>query len=300
MSTIYVISGPEIGRSFDLPGNALYLGRAPDNDIQIKDRFVSRRHLRILKKGERYFLEDLGSKNGTFMDGELIKEGVAVELREGSPVVLGMSVICLGEQCPEDILELLQSMRLPGQVREGVSEPPQDREMTPQKNMDLLRKVSEVHSESLNLVEILEKILDHVFGHFTWLDRGAIILLDRETGEISEVVSKVKGETEDRGERYCQDVVEQVIEEGKAIMFPSPDAEVEGSDLPDTLKLLKIRSVICVPLISQSRVRGVIYVDSVRTVHGFRKEDLSLFRALTIPTSNAIENAVLYSRRRRS
>jgi pSer/pThr/pTyr-binding forkhead associated (FHA) protein len=300
MSRLYVISGPEIGRSFDLPGESLYVGRAPENDIQIKDRFVSRRHLRILKRSQKYFLEDMGSKNGTFVDGQLIKAGVDVELAEGIPVVLGMSVICLGEQCPEDILDLLQSMKLPGQSKQGGSEPSRDRQMTPQKNMELLRKISAVCSESLNVGEILEKILHHVFGHFTRLDRGAIILLDRDTGEICEVVSKAKGGAEGRGERYCHDVVEQVIEEGKAIMYPSVDAEEEGSELPETLKLLKIRSVICVPLISQSRVRGVIYVDSVRTVHGFRKEDLSLFKALTIPAANAIENAVLYSKRRRT
>jgi pSer/pThr/pTyr-binding forkhead associated (FHA) protein len=298
MTRLYVISGPEIGRTFDLKGQALYVGRAPENDIQIKDRFVSRRHLRILKKGEGYALEDMGSKNGTFVDGEMIKAGVEVELTEGIPVVLGMSVICLGDQCPEDILKLLESMSLTGQEKERVSQP-QDREMAPQKNMELLRKVSGVCSESMNLGEILEKILDHVFEHFTRLDRGAIVLLDRATGEICEVVSKVRGTIEGRGERYCLDVVEHVIEEGESIMFPNVDAEEAGSELMDTLKLLKIRSVICVPLISQARVRGVIYVDSVRTVHGFRKEDLSLFRALTIPAANAIENALLYSRRGR-
>jgi GAF domain-containing protein len=71
----------------------------------------------------------------------------------------------------------------------------------------------------------------------------------------------------------------------------------EGLEIPDTLRLLKISSVMCVPLISKSRVRGVLYVDCVTKAHGFRKEDLSLFKAMSIPAANAIENAVLYAGR---
>jgi GAF domain-containing protein len=91
--------------------------------------------------------------------------------------------------------------------------------------------------------------------------------------------------------------VEQVIEEGKGVMLR--DSVAEGvSEIPDTLRSLGIRSVLCVPLISKSRVRGVLYADSVTSAHGFRREDLSLFKALSIPAANAIENALLYAGRR--
>jgi len=53
--------------------------------------------------------------------------------------------------------------------------------------------------------------------------------------------------------------------------------------------------VMCVPLMSKSKIRGAIYVDSVSKPYGFRKEDLSLLSALSSPAAIAIENATLYS-----
>ena len=67
-----------------------------------------------------------------------------------------------------------------------------------------------------------------------------------------------------------------------------------GVNLSESMQLMKIKSVMCVPLISRSTVRGVIYVDSVSKPHGFRKEDLSLLTALSIPAAYAIENALLH------
>jgi signal transduction histidine kinase/ActR/RegA family two-component response regulator len=61
------------------------------------------------------------------------------------------------------------------------------------------------------------------------------------------------------------------------------------------MEIMKIKSVMCVPLISKSKIRGAIYVDSVSKPYGFRKEDLSLLSALSSPAAIAIENATLYS-----
>jgi hypothetical protein len=298
MTSLYVISGPDIGRSFQSEKEEIYVGRSPENEIQIKDRFVSRRHLRITRKEGKYYLEDLESKNGTFVDGTLILPGVPVGLEKDIPVVMGMSVICLGDKCSDDILSLLDAVVQPSQER-GSEGPTQDRPGTTQKNMELLRKVSEVFTQSLNVNEILNKILDHVFEFFKRIDRGAIVLLDQETGEISVVVSRARDGVQKDAERYCPDIVEQVLEDGKGIMIRDAQASGAESEIPDTLNLLKINSVMCVPLISKSRVKGVLYVDCVSKAHGFRKEDLSLFKAMSIPAANAIENAVLYAGRRR-
>lgn len=63
----------------------------------------------------------------------------------------------------------------------------------------------------------------------------------------------------------------------------------------ESMELMKIRSVMCVPLISKSQIRGVIYVDSLNKPNGFRNEDLSLLTALSSPAAIAIENAFLCS-----
>ena len=295
MTNLYVVNGSDEGRSFDLKGDTIYIGRSPDNDIQIKDRFVSRKHLRIFRKGSKYFIKDLKSKNGTFINGKQIPSGVEFELKEGLTIAIGMSVICLDKESSEDVVSFLESIRLSRDISKEVGVSAKDRSMTAQKNMELIHKVSNVLMRSLNINLISEKILGYIFDLLKRIDRGAIILIDKETGEISEVITKFKSHINGSDMRYSPDVVDRVIEDGKAVMVLDSSADDED-DLSDTLKILKIGSVMCVPLIIRSKIRGVIYVDSIEKPHGFRKEDLSLFKALSSRAAIAIENASIYSR----
>jgi GAF domain-containing protein len=61
------------------------------------------------------------------------------------------------------------------------------------------------------------------------------------------------------------------------------------------MEIMRIKSALCVPLISRSEVRGVIYLDSFAEPYGFRDEDLSLLTALGSSAAVAIENALLHS-----
>jgi len=298
MTNIYVENGSDEGRSFDLKGDTIYIGRSPDNDIQIKDRFVSRKHLRIFRKGSKYFITDLKSKNGTFINGKQILSAVEFELKQGLTIAIGMSVICLDKESSEDVVSFLESIRLSRDISKEVGVSAKDRSMTAQKNMELIHKVSNVLMRSLNINEISEKILGYIFDLLKRIDRGAIILIDKETGEISEVITKFKSHINGSDMRYSPDVVDRVIEDGKAVIVLDSSADDED-DLSDTLKILKIGSVMCVPLIIRSKIRGVIYVDSIEKPHGFRKEDLSLFKALSSRAAIAIENASIYSRENR-
>lgn len=298
MTNLYVVNGSDEGRSFDLKGDTIYIGRSPDNDIQIKDRFVSRKHLRIFRKGSKYFIKDLESKNGTFINGKQIPSGVEFELKEGLTIAIGMSVVCLDKESAEDVVSFLESIRLSRDISKEVGVSAKDRSMTAQKNMELIHKVSNVLMRSLNINQISEKILGYIFDLLKRIDRGAIILIDKKTGEISEVITKFKSHINGSDMRYSPDVVDRVIEDGKAVIVLDSSADDED-DLSDTLKILKIGSVMCVPLIIRSKIRGVIYVDSIEKPHGFRKEDLSLFKALSSRAAIAIENASIYSRKNR-
>jgi pSer/pThr/pTyr-binding forkhead associated (FHA) protein len=69
MIKVYMKDETSEGQSFDFHKDIIYVGRLPDNDVQIRDRSVSRKHLKIMKRDYRYFIEDLESKNGTFVHG---------------------------------------------------------------------------------------------------------------------------------------------------------------------------------------------------------------------------------------
>jgi len=97
MPALYILNEPDKGRSFELTDDTTYVGRSSENDIQIQDRTVSRKHAKILRKGDKFFIADLKSRNGTFIDALPVEPGQDVEVKEGEPIAIGKSLICLGK-----------------------------------------------------------------------------------------------------------------------------------------------------------------------------------------------------------
>jgi len=291
MTTLYIIDGHDKRQTIEFSGDSLLLGRSPDSDLQIKDHFVSRKHLRISRKGSRIFIKDLNSRNGTFVNGEPINPGIEVELPEGVPVVMGMTVLCFGEGCAEEIQGFLGSIDVSGLEPEEMEGPAEDRPLTAQKNMELMIRVSDLLTRSTDIRETLKEILNCIVELLVRIDRAAIILLDPEKAKIKEVIYRMREGVDDQ--RFSTEVLEHVMQLKEAFMISDADTQ-QGEDVPDTLKLLNIKSVMCIPLLSRAKLVGVLYVDSITKPYGFRGEDLHLLSAMSSPVAMAIENAPLH------
>ena len=98
------MNGPIKGKTFDLKKGVCTIGRSPDNDIQIMDDTVSRKHLKIFGKENEFFIKDLQSKNGTFVNGERVQAGVEIEVKMGVPLAVGRIFLHLREKPrPKDL-----------------------------------------------------------------------------------------------------------------------------------------------------------------------------------------------------
>ena len=156
----------------------------------------------------------------------------------------------------------------------------------------MLYRVSDLLAEKSSVNKTLRKILDHIFDLLKSIDRGAFILIDPETKDITEVISRSTRPGDDPLLGYCREVVERVIIDRKAVAIS--DAPSEGNnEIADTLKVYKIESVLCVPLIWSSVIMGVIYIDSQERPYGFQREDLALFNDLGQRIALAMVNASL-------
>ncbi len=273
MSDLVILNGSEIGRTLPIKEGVSYLGRSIDNDIRIEDKTISRKHLKIERVGQRLFITDLSSRNGTFYDGKYVVPGREVEVKEGVPLAIGMTVICLGEGCKEQIVPFLDTVSLLRKKgnRQGVVD--DRRSETDQKREDLLAKVSRTFRDSGPLKVILERVLGQLFDHLKRLDRGAFVLVDPETLRTIETLCAVNKSSENISPSFSEEVVQRVLETGKPLIFSKGYTE-ERNALVDTLKVQKIESVMCVPLINGSRIMGTMYVDSLKKPDGFRKDDL--------------------------
>jgi pSer/pThr/pTyr-binding forkhead associated (FHA) protein/antitoxin (DNA-binding transcriptional repressor) of toxin-antitoxin stability system len=328
---ILITKGPNEGQSFDLNADSVTIGRSHENDIQINDLSVSRNHAKITRKGNTYVIRDLGSKNSTVVAGKKLHPEEEYEIGEGSSVSIGGIMISLvrsasesemavtesidiSKELSDDDLAILDSIDISkevdehtmpdadftdssGQINDQVESFAQDRPMTAQKNMELVYEVSSALMQSLHINrdinEILENILQHILNLLKRVDRGVFILIDNETGKVARLIPILKRSADDTIKVYSRTIVDRVIREGKAVTMLDTKQENQAN-LSESMKIMKVRSVMCVPLISRSKIRGVIYVDSVTAPHGFRKEDLSLLTALSIPAAYAIENSLIH------
>ena len=104
---IVVNDGGKIS-SFDLENTIVSIGRSSDNDIQLKDKYTSRNHMILWGAGGRFFVKDLGSENGTFVNGRQIPSGKVVELYQSQSVLVGKSLVSLRQGESDDALVFLQ------------------------------------------------------------------------------------------------------------------------------------------------------------------------------------------------
>jgi predicted component of type VI protein secretion system len=90
-----VRSGPNAGKAYPLEGAELTVGRDPSNPVSINDGEISRRHAKLTWKGASYVLEDLGSTNGTFVNGTRLSAPLA--LKPGDAVSFGENIVLIYE-----------------------------------------------------------------------------------------------------------------------------------------------------------------------------------------------------------
>ena len=276
MTKLYVLNGPDEGKSIGLKDGGTYIGRAQECDLRLEDRTVSRRHLNIANRDNEYSMTDLNSQNGTFYECAVIPPGVVVPIKEGEPIAIGMSIIGLGEKCSEKAAPVFESVGITTEiaVENGIFQV--HRNKTNQKKLELLYKVSRLLDENLPVNETLEKMLGYILDLLKKVDTGAFILVEPRSEKILDVISKTTEPAGGRSTVYCPNVVRQAIEEKKPLVVSDVETE-EEVDVISTLKIQKIQSVLCVPLISHSYIMGGFYVDSRRGAFEFSKADIALF-----------------------
>ena len=299
MKKIHVIDGPVAGAAFDLTDGVTSVGRSSDNDICISDIGVSRHHAKLLKKNGKIFIVDLGSRHGVFVNGRKIARGREVEIHEDSTVRVGNTVLSFhkrsaGEKVAQQYPMFL-SLKNTDKTSELSTAMQSSRNYT--RSLELLLKVSNIFSQSLNIDELLGEVIDQIFIVLERIDRGAVLLLDKDKGSLQEVASKTR--MEDREGlfskiNYSRTIVNRTLEQAKPVMM-SDTSRVDKESLSNSMEQMNIMSVMCVPLVHRGEVGGVIYVDSIGLPEGFRKDDLQLLTSLSNTAAVALENARLYS-----
>jgi diguanylate cyclase (GGDEF)-like protein len=296
MIKVFIAKGPEQGRSFELTNNTAHIGRGLENEVRVNEHSVSRKHARIHWENDQYYIEDLQSRNGTWIRGTLIESGVRVQVQEGVPIAIGNVLVTLGKQCSPKQLPNLYSIRIQPQGEgDGKQASIANRRARQKKELSLIYDICVGLLGSLDLSELCEKVLEVVFDCLERIDSGYVFLLDPDSGKLKKIASRFREGGRAKAPGYSRSLVRRVVKEGKAVMMPNTEKE-NKADLSDSMEKIGVKSVICLPLVSKLATKGAIYLQSVNVVHGFRKDDFLFLTALSSPMALAMENALLYSR----
>jgi len=297
---VFIHDGPLKRRLMQINEDSASVGRGPSNDIQIDDPSVSKRHAMIFKTPKGYAIEDLRSQNGTWIDGNLIASSKKIKIENGVPISIGNVLVSVEKSLPRGFASALACIDLKGSATECDGKSMlNDTLMTNRRRLQQIFEISKSMTQSLDLKEVYEKILDSLFLHFQKLEVGAILLQDENSGSLRQVATKIRDKRRSKGLFLSQSILRQAIEQSKAVMITDTSQDAQAN-LSESIEVSRIVSAMCVPLITKTGIRGVIYVYSSNSPQGFRKEDLFFITSISNPAAVAIENALLHDKTKHS
>lgn len=296
MTELYMINGPLSGLTFEIEDDITTIGRSSGNSIIIKDLSISRKHAKVTLSGDKYFIEDLGSQNGTWINGHSMDPGYQIQLKEGDFISIGNVSMSVGQPYSEDGMITHYSIGLlekPEQGRKDVLY--RDTRITDRDKLEMMYEVCTVLMQSLDLDELAERLLESVFSCLKEVDSGALILIDQATGEHMRVIARSRDGEKGFKMNYSRTIVNRVVSQCRAVIM-SDTSLTDRVDLSTSMIRIRMKSVMCVPLVSKAEIYGVIYVHSLQIAQGFTKDDLFFLTTLSSPAALAIENTLLFTK----
>ena len=295
------VSGPVEGRIFSLEEGEISIGREPTNQVSLLDPLVSRRHCVLRRDGPDVRLEDLDSRNSTFVNGVPVKERVLVH---GDQVRVGNSIFVF--HGAHDDTTPISSLRCEASVTPGgptvilrkenavYLQPPQPGASLPSsartvRDLNALLNFSRTLSSVHDMATLQQRVLDAVF-EVAPADRAAVLLLEAGSEEFSSILGRYRDSGPEQPIQASQTILNQVMRENVAVL--SNDViEDEIYRAADSLVSPSVCSVLAAPMEAQGKLVGVIYLDASSPGVHFDAGLLQLLLALGNIAALAMENA---------
>jgi len=275
--------GTTFDRDFDR--DSLVIGRSNEADLVLADRFLSRQHARLYRQGDRLMLEDLGSQNGTRLNGTRIQD--PTEVRVGDRIELSSSRIDLqeagaegAEASPEPSLNATV-MRPAAEMlglhdEERVEEAPAEELSHLTDRLRLLNEMYRAVSHPLDLDDLFDLALTQLFDHLQ--PEEATIFLGVREGEFEPVASR-HAPNVSQSSFYSRALVREVAEKGMAALVLDAQTD-ERFAAAESIMSAGVRSLIAAPLLTPDGSLGMIVLSSRLAVKQFSEGDMDLLNSL--------------------
>ncbi|MGB7342724.1 MAG: SpoIIE family protein phosphatase [Pirellulaceae bacterium] len=309
---------PASTQRFELVEAETILGRHPDCHIVVDAGAVSRYHAKVVRKGNEFMLQDAGSRNGTFLNGQQIQK--PEPLREGDRVRISEVELMFHNDVVPEFARGGNDMTFDGS-KFGVmlvdDEDPETEQLssassakveyrtsvdglkmsaTPEAKLEALIRINSNLSNVLSIDSVLPKVLESLFDIFPSADRGFIVMKNPDGSVTPRWVKTRKPQDETETVRISRTIIRHVMESGESIL--SLDAlEDSRFDSSESIADFSIRSMMCAPLSDgDGNTFGALQIDSTQGRGQFREEDVDLLAGVAAQAGIVINNARMHER----
>jgi phosphoserine phosphatase RsbU/P len=327
VAVLKVVKGSCPGQLIELSDERMVMGRQPTCEIVLDNAAVSRTHAQILHNHGVFYVEDLRSRNGTYLNGQKI--AARSELHDGDEIKVCEVVLKFYQGRPStselnapgahpaardtapfsaDDSAAGSQQGMVGQllVDEGgdhssiitsldLSSSRLPRIMVrPEAKLRAVLEISANLARTLALDEVLPKILESLFKIFPQADRGFIVLRDAAKNLVVKAMHTRRDDPNERA-RLSTTILNQAIEKAQAIL--SADAASDQRfQMSESIVSLQLRSVMCAPLVTQTgEALGAIQIDTRDVGQRFSQDDLDVLGSVAALAAMAVENATLHA-----
>jgi sigma-B regulation protein RsbU (phosphoserine phosphatase) len=255
------------------------VGRSPDADIRLDHRSVSRRHASITVDAARVMVTDLGSRNGTRVDG--IRVTGPTEAHEGSEIAFADVVLKLSDLAMPETTDYGLT---PSAVVTSIVSPsaPHGPSVEAQGSRDLFRVLADAGQflvSTRSLPGVYEDVLDLV-ERAVRCDRIVLLSLEGESRETSVRASRVRtGAGRDRSLVLSTTMVRQVLDDGVSLLTTDAQRDPRFSGHKSVI-LQGMRAAMAAPLFDNRRIIGLLYADTTDPSSLFGADELRTFTVL--------------------
>ena len=312
MAELRTIEGPHTGGVFPLDRESAVLGRHPDCDIVLDSGAVSRQHARIQRADDKFYIEDMQSRNGTYVNGRQIRERRLLNNHDritlcdvvmifnddsgdekpasgrGTVSILETTALMVDDEAAGDNSTVMTRM----DVSSGSSS--LRLEVNPHAKLKALVEISQKLGRAVALNEVLPKVLDSLLTIFPQADRGVMVFRDAASGKLVPKALKHRRPELVDTVRISRTIVQGVMASKEAILSADASSDKRFA-ASESIVDFHIRSVMCAPLItSQGDVTGVIQIDTSDQRNRFSRDDLEVLASVACQAAIAVENAELH------
>lgn len=287
----FILSKPEIT-----------IGRSAECDISIRGARVSRKHARLVSTGDNYTLVDLESTHGTSVNGTRVR--TEVPLKDGDSLTLGDISLSFHESPPpleEQITDhggvatgtfddLSSSPRIVSSLDASLEVDLRANQRSEEKLKAIVR-ISKELAQTLELGQVLERILETTFDIFPAADHAHAILYSPTTHQILNLISRHRKPSPLLPPAPSKTILQETLRTGRA--FLSQDNRDSALFMnSDSLAGATIRTVLCSPMVSQDgTILGAIQLAGNQMRERFEESDLDVLVSVTSMAALAVQNA---------